>query len=169
MSWHIYSVNFKFIHFLLWTKGSHQSPNFDPFACSSENLRNSSCHFPNHMSVFLQIFHYFSVSWRQTLNTLHNRNQSKCKLLRLFECSHQNSPISCHFRNNKSVFLQILHYSSGSGDITPMYFFNWNFIYFQQKESIKVQIWWNFTWAVKSLKFYTLMSSFFPNHVQFQL
>ena len=67
-----------------------------------------------------------------------------------FECSGQNSPNSCHFWNNKSVFLQILHHSSVSWDITPLYFFSWNFIYFQQKEPIKVQIWWN---SPEQLKF----------------
>ena len=48
-------------------------------------------------------------------------------------------------------------------------FFSWNCIYFQQKEPIKVQIWWNFTWPVKSLKFCTLMDSFCKNHKKFQL
>ena len=38
-------VNFKLIHFLLWRKGSHQSPNCLTFQCSGENLLNSSCHF----------------------------------------------------------------------------------------------------------------------------
>ena len=45
------------------------------------------------------------------------------------------------FLNNKLIFLQILLQSSVSWDITPLYFFNWNFVYFQQKEPIKVQIW----------------------------
>ena len=53
--------------------------------------------------------------------------------------------------------------------MAAMYFFSLIFIYFQQKESIKGQSWWNFTWAVESLKFCTLMGSFCPNHVQFQL
>ena len=74
-------------------------------------------------------------------------------LCETFECSGHNSPNSCHFWNSKSVFLQILHHSSGSWDITPLYFFSWNFIYFQQKKPIKVQIWWNFRWAVEILHF----------------
>ena len=61
---HNFSVNFKLIHFLLWTKGSHQSSNFDTFKCSGENLQNSSCHFPSNKSVFLQILHHFSMSWK---------------------------------------------------------------------------------------------------------
>ena len=80
------------MHFLLWTKGSHENTNFDIFKCFDENLLNSSCHFPNHKSVFLQILHDSSVSWNmllctflgQTLYTLHKRDQSKCKFFRLF-------------------------------------------------------------------------------------
>ena len=80
------------MHFLLWTKGSHQNINFDIFKCSHENLLNSSCHFPNRKSVFLQILHDSSMSWNilpctflgQTLYTLHKRDQSKCKFFRLF-------------------------------------------------------------------------------------
>ena len=79
-------------------------------------------------------------------------------------CNFTNSP---HFWKNRSVFLKIWHQSSRSWDITPLHFFSSRFIYF--KEPIKVQIWWNFMWAVGSLKFCTLMSSFCPNHVQFQL
>ena len=75
---------------------------------------------------------------------------------------------SCHFWINKSVFLWILNHSSVSWDINSLYFFSWNFIYFQQKEPIKVQIWWNFTWAVERLKFCTLMGLFFPTHIKFQ-
>ena len=63
---HNSTVNFSLIHFLLWTKGSHQSSNSDTFNCSGENLPNSSCHFPNHKSVFLQILHHSSVSWKIT-------------------------------------------------------------------------------------------------------
>ena len=63
---HNSSVNFKVIPFLLWTKGSHQSSNFDTFKCSGENLRNSSCLFSNQWSVFLQNLHNSSVSWKIT-------------------------------------------------------------------------------------------------------
>ena len=59
---HNSSVNFKLIHFLLWTKGSHQSPNFDNFKCSGENLPNSSCQFSNDKLIPLQILYHSSVS-----------------------------------------------------------------------------------------------------------
>ena len=64
---HNSSVNFKLIHFLIWIKGPHQSSNFDTFECTGENLPNSSCHFSNHKSDFLQILHQSSVSWKITL------------------------------------------------------------------------------------------------------
>ena len=57
------SINFKLIHFLHWTKSSHQSPIFDTFVCTGKIFLNSSCHFPNHKSVFFQIWHQSSVSW----------------------------------------------------------------------------------------------------------
>ena len=97
------------------------------------------------------------------------KEQIKVQIFETFECLGQNSPNSYQFWNNKSVFLQILHHFSVSWDVTPLYFFSWNFIYFQLKEPIKVQIWWNFTWAVNSMKFCTLMGSFCPNDIKFQL
>ena len=102
---HNSSVNFKLIHFLLWIKGSHQSPNFETFKCSGENLPNSSCHFPNH----------------------------------------------------KPVFLQILHDSSVSLKITPLYFFWSNVIYFAQKGQITVQILENWKLRSKFTKFLSFL------------
>ena len=67
------------------------------------------------------------------------------------------------FSSNFASLFSIMRY------ITPLYLFSWSFIYFQQKEPIKVQVWWNFTWLVKSLKFCTLMGSFYKNHIKFQL
>ena len=99
---------------------------------------------------------------------MHEREQSKYKFLRLLSAQIKIRQILAIFWN-KSVFLEILHYSPVSWDITPLYIFSWNFICFQQKEPIKVQIWWNLTWAVESLKFCTLMGSFCPNHIKFQL
>ena len=85
---HNSSVNSKLIHFLLWIKGSHQSPILQFFKCSGRNLLYSSCHFPNHKSIFLQILHHSSVSWK----------------------------------------------------VTPLYFFSSKFIYFAQKEHIRVKL-----------------------------
>ena len=88
---HNSSVNLKLIHFLLWTKGSYQRSNFDTFECSGGNLQNSSCHFPSKKSVFLQIFHHSSMTWKitplyflaQIIHTLLKRSPLKWKSWRL--------------------------------------------------------------------------------------
>ena len=144
------------MHFLLWTKGSHENTNFDTFKCSDENLPNSSCHFPNHKSVFLQILHDSSVSWNmllctflgQTLYTLHKRDQSKCKFFRLFSARIKIHQILVIFETKNKFFLKFCTTLWYHETYFLHTFFSWNFIYFQQKYPIKVQIWWNFTWAV---------------------
>ena len=107
------SVNFKLIHFLLWTKGSHENTNFDISNCSDENLLNSLCHLPNHESVFLQLLHGSLVSWNmllctflgQTLYTMHERDQSKCKFFRLFSAQIKIHQIRLIFETkNKFLF-----------------------------------------------------------------
>ena len=108
---HNSSVNFKLIHFLLWTKGSHQSPNFDTFECSGENMPNSSCHFSNKKSNPLQILYHSSVSWKITplyffsSNNIYfaQKEPIKGKNFETFKCSGQNLSNSlCQFSNDKS-------------------------------------------------------------------
>ena len=134
------------MHFLLWTKEPHENTNFDTFKCASGNLQNSSCHFPKHSWGFLQISLYFSVSWKITSVYFFRSNviylawerPFKLQIFETFECLDQNPSSSCHFWNRKLVFVQILHHSSLSWDIAPLYIFSWNFIYFQQKEPMTV-------------------------------
>ena len=119
---HNSSVNFKLTHFLLWIKGSHQIFNSETSKCSGKNL-------PNHKSVFLQILHHFSVSWKlllciflaQTFYTLFKRSPLICTLLRLLsarvkipQITYVNFETTAQFPNYKSVFLQILRHSSVS-------------------------------------------------------
>ena len=92
-------VSFNFINFLLCIKASNESPNFETFVCSGENMPNSSSHFPKH----------------------------------------------------KSVFLQILHHTLVSSNITPMYLFSLNIIYFAQKQPIKVCIFETFEFLSQNL------------------
>ena len=89
------------MHFILWTKGSHENTNFDTFKCSDENLLNSSCHFPNHESVFLQIL-------SQTLYTLHKRDQSKCNqsFFRLFSAQIEIHQILVIFETKNKFFFR---------------------------------------------------------------
>ena len=126
---HNSSVNFTLIHFLLWIKGSHQSPDFETFECSGENLPNSSSLFPNHKSSFLQIFHHFSLP--RKITPLHflssniiyfgQKEPIKKQVFETCKCSVQNSTnSSCQFWSNKSILLQILHHYSLSWHITPL-------------------------------------------------
>ena len=143
---HNFTANFKLIHFLLWSKESYQSSNCDTFECSGENLPNSSCHFPSNKSVFLQILHHSSMSWKITplyffsSNNIYFAHKEPIKVdtSETFECSGQNLLNSlCQFWNNKSI--QILYPSPVSWKITPLYFFSSNNIYFAQKEIIKTK------------------------------
>ena len=95
----------------------------------------------------------------QALYTLVKKNPLKYKFLRFLSGRVKICQIPHVNFETTSQFLFKAH----------LYFFSCNFIYFQQKEPIEVQIWWNFTWAVESLKFCTLMGSFCPNHIKFQL
>ena len=120
-------VNFKLVHFQLWTKESYQSPNFETSKCCGENLPNSSCHFWKHKSVFLQIFYqswvpsnitclYF-LSW--SIIYFGQKHPIKVNIFETFEGSSQNSSNSlCQFWTDKSIPLQIFHHSSMSLHIT---------------------------------------------------
>ena len=62
-----------------------------------------------------------------------------------------------------------MHHSSMSWEITLLYFFGWNFIWFLQKEPIKVQ---NFRLSTAQVKFHqicTLIGSFCWKYIKFQL
>ena len=114
---------------VLWIKGSHQNLNFENFECSGENLQNSSCHFPNHKPIFLQILHHSLVPWKITPLYFFGSNiiyfgQKRAHQSAGFEtseCSVQNSSNpSCQCWNGRSIPLQILHHSSLSWHITPL-------------------------------------------------
>ena len=111
------SVNFKLIHFLLWIKGSHQSPNFETFKCSGEHLPYSSCHIPNHKSIFLQILHPSSVPSKITPLYFFRSN---------FKYFAQKEPIKnfCEFwvlRSKFSNFLSFLNHISFSSSFASLF------------------------------------------------
>ena len=99
------SVNFELILFLLWIKGSHQSPNFDTSKCSGENLPYSSCHFQvSFSSDFASLFSVMkdgSVTplyfFSSNIKNFAQQEPMKVHIFETFECSSQNSPNSCHF------------------------------------------------------------------------
>ena len=129
--------NFKLIHFQLWTKRCYESPNF----------LNSSCQFRTDKSISFQILYHSPLPL--THNTLVNfklihfllsiKGPNKSPNFETFVCSGEILPnSSCHFPNRKSLFLQMLHHSLPSWNITPLYFFSSNIIYCSQKQPIKV-------------------------------
>ena len=101
----------------------------------------------------------------QTLYTSRKRNQSKWKFWEFWQLRSKFTKLSFL----KQQVFEIWITFSVSWDITPLHFFSWSFIYCQQKEPIKVQIWWNFMWAVTSQKFCTLMGLFCPNNIKLWL
>ena len=119
---HNSSANFKVIPFLLWTKGSHQSPNFDTFKCCGENLPNFSSFVSNHKSVFCRNLHISSVSWKTTplyfcsssnIYTLISRSQLKhiffrlpCAAVKICEVPHINFKTPSQFLFNFCIILQ---------------------------------------------------------------
>ena len=145
------SINFKLIHFLLWTKGSHQGPNFDTFKCSRENLPNFSYHSLNHKSVFLRILtakYDSSVLFYLIKYILCSKEPIKLKTFATIDCSGQSlSNSSYQFWNDKLIPYQVLYHSLVSWKITTMYFFSSNNIYFAQKERMKVNIFETFKWS----------------------
>ena len=111
---HKSSANFKLIHFLLWIKEFHRSPNFETFECCGKHFPCSSCHFPNHTSVFLQIFYRSSVSWNIippylfSLNTVYfvQKDPIKKNIFDTLEYSGQNSSnSSCQFLFESCIIL----------------------------------------------------------------
>ena len=129
---HNSSGNLSSYIFYFGQKDPIKVPIFSTFECSGENLPNSSCNFPHHKSVFLQILHHSSVSWKLTplyffsSNNIYfaQKEPIKVKLFETFKCSGQNlSNSSCQFWNHKLIPLQILYHSSVSWKITPLYFF----------------------------------------------
>ena len=134
---HNSSVNFKLILFLFWIKGSQQSPNVETFKCSSENLPWSSCHFPNHKSVFLQISHHPSVSWKITPLYFFRsnikyfaqyKNQWQCKLLRILSARVKIHQILVIFETTDQFFFKFsINVQGNEIYITTLYFLSKNF------------------------------------------
>ena len=76
----------------------------------------------------------------------------KKKIFETYECSGENfSNFLCQFWNDKSILLQILYPSYVSWNITPLYFFSSNNIYFAHKELIKVKVFGTFEGSGQNL------------------
>ena len=71
------SVSLLLMHFLLWTKGSHENINFDIFKCSDENLPNCQFFFKFYMTRQCHEIYSSVFFLGQIFDTLHRgTNQS---------------------------------------------------------------------------------------------
>ena len=141
-----------------------------PWKCQFWHFKSVLMKLCQILLVIFQTTSKFFFFLGHTLYTLHERDQSECKFFRLLSAQINIHQILVIFETiNWFLFKFCTTLQYHDIYIIPLYFFTWNFIYFQQKEPIKVQIWWNFTWAVKSLKYCTLMGSFCKNEIRFQL
>ena len=118
---------------------------FETFETSGQNLSNSLCQFWNSESISPQILCPYSVSWKITplyyfssSNIYFSQKEHiKMKIFETFKCLGQNSSnSSCQFWNDKSIPLQILHYSSFSWYITPLWILSSYFSYVGLKHPI---------------------------------
>ena len=115
-------------------------------------LKRQVSYSSNFVSFFIVTTYNFSVNFKLTHFLLWTLESHQSSNFNTFKCSGENLPnSSCHFPRNKPAFLQILHHSSMSWDITPLYFFNSNNIYFAQKDSIKAKIFETFECSGQNL------------------
>ena len=96
-----------------------------------------------------QILYPYSISWKITplhffsSNNIYfaQKEHIKMKIFEPFKCSDQNlSNSSCQLWNDKSIPLQILHHSSLSWQITPLWILSSYFFKFGLKDPIKIPI-----------------------------
>ena len=105
------------------------------------NFETTSWFLSKFASLFIFMTHNSSINFKLIHFLFWIKSSHQNPNFETFECSGENFPDSAfHFLNRKLVFLEILHHSSVSQKITPLYSFSSNIIYFGQKEPIEVQI-----------------------------
>ena len=154
MSWKItllYFFNSNIIYFC--QKEPIKVQIFETFKCLGYNSSHSLCQFWNDKSIpfrncalfFVVMTHNSSANFKLIHFLLWINGSYESLNFETFACYGEDLPNSSwHFPNHKSVFPQILRHSSVSWKATPLYFFRSNFIYFGQKEPVKVQIFESF-------------------------
>ena len=125
------------------------------FECSNESPPNSPCHFWNKkIRIYLNFASLFSVmkdksSVFLSSNVIYSEQKESSKVNFL-----DFSMVGWKFTKILMSYLKlqvIFHHSLVSCVITVLYFFSWNFIWFKQNESIKMQ---NFRLSTARVKFH---------------
>ena len=121
LSWKLSYILRTVEQLILRPKKSHQSPNFETFKRSAENLSNFLCHFWKPKSVFLQMFYqYWVLSSITPLYFLSSsiiyfgqKQPIEVQIFKVFQCFGQNLiNSSCQFWTDKSIPFHVLHHSS---------------------------------------------------------
>ena len=94
---HNSTVNFKLIHFLLWIKGSHQSPDFETAKFLISFSRPQVSFSSNFASLFSVMKDNSSLLFQVKRYIFCTKGTNKSGNFENFRCSGQNSPNSCHF------------------------------------------------------------------------
>ena len=146
---------------------------FETFECSTQILSNSLCQFWNDKLIPLQILYLSSPWWKIIpLCFFSSKNiyfalkeLSKMKISESFKCSGQSLSNSlCQFWNDELIPLQILHLSSVSWNIIPLYFFSSNIYTLLKRSPLK----WNFLRiSIARVKFYQIPYASFETTTRF--
>ena len=116
---------------------------FETFECSGQDLSNSLRQLDSSPN-FVSLFNFMNSSARFfSSNSIYfaQKEHIKMKIFEPFKCSDQNlSNSSCQLWNDKSIPLQILHHSSLSWQITPLWILSSYFFKFGLKDPIKIPI-----------------------------
>ena len=152
---------------MLWTRRAYQNIIFRAFECCYERSPSSSYHLKPHgqssftFCITVKRHHALLLSVIIKDNSspflspkpwiLSAKRAYQKRNFQTFEWFIENYPnFLCHNWNHKSFF-QTSHPASVSWEITFLYFFSWNFIWFVQKETINVQ---NFKLSTAHVKFH---------------
>ena len=160
------------MHFLLLTKGIHESTNFNTFKGSGKNLPKSSCHFQTTNQFFFKFCIIFQCNEKkllctfsgQKLYTLHERNQPKCTFLGLLSARirfHQILVVlkpQIGFSSNFTSLFRLIRHNSAV--LFQLKFFT--------RSTREVYLKYKFG-EIKSLIFGILMGSFCQNNIKFQV
>ena len=122
---------------------------FEIFEYSCQNSSNSSCQSWTDQSIPLQFLHHSALSWHTTpqwilSSYIFNSRQKDAIKVPIWRLSNALVKICqiphVYFWEHNPIFLQTLYQSWSQSNLTPVYFFRSNIIYFVQKKPIKVQI-----------------------------
>ena len=125
-----FPVNFKLTQFLLWIKGSHQTPNFRlskvlwwKFAIIPHIIFESTSQFSFKCCISIQCHKtkLLYTFFRSNIIYFGQKQPVKVHIFEIFECSGQNlSNASCQLWTDKSIPLQIWNHSSLPWYKTPL-------------------------------------------------